>query len=149
VSGTKDTEQQRNSHIRRSLSIVTQFLSSILFMVGVLGVVGVLIYGLLQVALFDKRVYAYFFLALCVILLCYLVFRLVRRRKLSGVLRKVARVFVVLLMVVGLVALVFIYGSLFVRAPLIAYISAPFVLFFFIYLLPRFNMLQKIRRFFS
>jgi hypothetical protein len=145
----KDPEQQKNSHLKRSLSLVTQFLSSILFMVGVVGVVGVIIYGLLQVALFDKKMYAYFFLALCVILLGYLVFRLVRRRKLSGVLRKVARVFVVLLIIMGLVALVFIYGSLFVRAPLIAYISAPFVLFFFIYLLPRLNALQKIRRFFS
>jgi hypothetical protein len=145
----QNSSQQKNKHIRRSFAILKQVLAAFLIMVGAVGAVGVLVYGLLRLALFDKQVYAYFFLALCVVLFGYLMYRLVKRRKLSGILRKAAWVLLVLCLFAGIAALVFLYGSLFIRAPLVAYISAPFVLFFLFYLLPRLNTLQKIRRFLS
>jgi hypothetical protein len=142
----QNRDRQRNQHIKRSFAILKQVLTAFLTMVGIVGAVGVLVYGLLQVALFDKKVYAYFFLALCVGLFGYMMYRLVKRRMLSGILRKVIWFIFVLFIFGGIIALVFLYGSLFVRAPLIAYISAPFVLFSLFYLLPRLNVVQKIRR---
>jgi len=144
-----DSEEARNRHLKRSVNILKAVLTTFLFIVAVTGVVGVVIYALFRVAVFDEVLYAYLFLAVFLVLFGYLLFRLVRRKVLHAVLRRTAWVFIVLCMVCGTIAAAFLYGSLFIRFPIVGFASAPAVLFCLVYLLPRLNLLKKLRRFFS
>jgi hypothetical protein len=140
--------EKRNSRVKRSVAIVRRFFATLLFICAVEAVIGIVIYVLHRVAEFDKTLYAYIYLGVTAALFIYLVVRLIRKKLLGGSLLKVTWVLVVLITICGIAAAVLLYGSLFFRFPIAGYISAPFVIFGLIVLLPRMNLLQKLRKLF-
>jgi hypothetical protein len=145
--GDRATEK-RGEHIRTSVGILWQILVALLFTASVAAIIGGLVYGLYRIAVFDKRIYAYLFLLVAAALFMYLVFALIKRKKIIAVLRKLAWGVLVLSISCIVLSLAVLYGSLFVRFPLAAYLSAPVIVFCLVYFLPRLKLMKKLKSFF-
>lgn len=136
-------------NIGKSLSWLKRIFIAFLFILSVICLVGVIIYSLFRIAVFDNRLYGYIYLVVSVGLFLYFIYRLIRGKKLSSVIHKIAWAFVMICVVLIVIAVALLYGSLFVRFPLIGYISAPILIFCIIVFLPRINIFSTLKKYFS
>ena len=139
------TEKRRGGHIRVSLGILYQVLVAFLFTVSVAVIIGGVVYGLFRMAVLDKRIYAYLYLLVVVVLFLYLLYRLIRKRRIGRVLLRLAWGALVFCLIGAFLSMAVLYGSLFVRFPLAAYISAPVIVFCLVYFLPRLKLLKRLK----
>jgi hypothetical protein len=119
------------------------------FVLSEAGIVAAIVYGLFRIAIFDKGVYSWFFLAVSSVLFFYLMYRIVRKKLLSKILLQIAWILFLTCFVAALVAVALLYGSLFVRIPLVGFISVPFVIFLFFFLLPKLKVISTMKKYFS
>lgn len=128
--------------------MLQRILTAAAFVAAVIGVIGVFVYLLFRVAVFDSQVYAYLYLAAVVVLFVYLLVRLIKRKLIAGVLLRVLWVLIVIASVCSVLAAIFLYGSLCFRYPIAGFISAPIIIFCLIYFLPRLSPLRRLKRYF-
>ncbi len=140
--------QDRKKHIRRAVIVLQRILTAAAFVAAVIGVIGVFVYLLFRVAVFDRQVYAYLYLAAVVVLFVYLLVRIIKRKLIVVVLLRVLWVLIVIASVCSVLAAIFLYGSLCFRYPIVGFISAPIIIFCLIYFLPRFSPLRRLKRYF-
>ena len=141
--------RDRKKHIRRAVIVLQRVLIALAFVAAVIGVIGVFVYLLFRVAVFDSQLYAYLYLAAVVVLFVYLPVMLIKRKLISGVLLRVSWVLIIIVSVCSVLAAIFLYGSLCIRYPLVGFISAPIFIFCLIYFLPRLIPLRRLKRYFS
>ncbi len=135
--------------VHKTIEILKRMIVVFLFVLSEACIVAAVVYGLFRIATFDKRVYAWFFLAVSAILFFYLMYRIVRKKLLSKILLKIAWILFLICFIAALVAVALLYGSLFVRVPLIGFISVPVVIFLFFFLLPKLKVFSTIKKYFS
>ena len=100
----------------------------ILLIIGIVGGIGSLIYVLLKVATYSRSIYAViFYIALCCLILFY-TYKGVRKKVLSTVFLKLARVFIKIIVIICIVSAVMLYGAGVVRYPLVGGIATPFLI---------------------
>jgi hypothetical protein len=141
--------QEKKKHIRRAVIVLQRVLTAFAFVTAVIGVIGVFVYLLFRVAVFDSKVYAYLYLAAVVALFVYMVVMLIKRKFISGVLLRISWIFIIIVSVCSVLAAIFLYGSLCTRHPIVGFISAPVIIFCLIYFLPRLSPLRRLKRYFS
>jgi hypothetical protein len=141
--------QEKTKHIRRAVIVLQRVLTAFAFVTAVIGVIGVFVYLLFRVAVFDSQVYAYLYLAAVVVLFAYMIVMLIKRKLISGVLLRVSWILIIIVSVCLVLAAIFLYGSLCIRYPILGYVSAPIIIFCLIYFLPRLRPLRRINRYFS
>ena len=141
--------QDRKKYIRRAVIVLQRVITALAFVAAVIGVIGVFVYLLFRVAIFDSQVYAYLYLAAVVVLFVYLLVMLIKRKLISGVLLRVSWVLIVIVSVCSVLAVIFLYGSICIRYPIVGFVSAPIIVFCLIYFLPRISPLRRLKRYFS
>jgi hypothetical protein len=141
--------QDRKKHIRRAVTVLQRALTAFAFVAAVIGVIGVFVYLLFRVAVFDSQVYAYLYLAAVVVLFVYMLVMLIKRKLIYGVLLRVSWVLIVIVSVCSVLAVIFLYGSLCIRYPIVGFVSAPIFILCLIYFLPRLSPLRRLKRYFS
>jgi hypothetical protein len=110
------------------------------FLLSVVVVVGLIVYLLYRVAVFDKETYALLFYGCSAALFTYFVYRALRRHTLIRVVLRVLRVLLVMTTVCGVVFAYALLGGLIVRRPFVGIPVTLPILFASFYLLPKLNL---------
>jgi hypothetical protein len=120
----------------------------IFLIIGIVGGIGLLIYALYRVATFSKSIYAIiFYIALCCLIVFY-AYKGIRKKVLSTVLLKLARVFMKILVILCIVSAIMLYGSLVVRYPIGGGIATPFLITLLLIGGLRFNIFSFFKKIF-
>jgi cytochrome c oxidase assembly factor CtaG len=136
-------------HIGKSMHLLLRVVTALLFICSVVGLIGIIAYGLFRIAEFDKSLYAWLYLIVAAILLVYGLFRLVRKGSFLPMMRRVSWIFIVIFVVCAIISAALLYGALFIRHPVIGVISAPPLIFCLVFFLPRSNLFRKLRDHFT
>jgi hypothetical protein len=137
--------QDRKKHIRRAFVVLTRAATALGFVVAVIGVIGAVVYLFFRIAVFDRKVYAYLYLAVAALFFVYVLILLLRRKLIGTMLLRISWVFIVMLSVCAILAAIFLYGTLFIRYPFAGSVTAPVLVFCLVYFLPRLKPLRRIK----
>jgi len=121
----------------KTIKVLKRFLFIFLFILSSASVMGIIVYGLFRVAVFNKRIYSFLFVAVCAVVLFYFTCRAVRRKNLSSVLLKIAKPVVVIIAAGTVLSAVMLFGGFIIRYPVLGSISAPFLIFSALYFIPK------------
>lgn len=134
-------------------SRISQFLKSflliLLFILMVVGVLGIFIYILYKVAIFSRTLYSIMFYAGLMSFLIYFIFRSIGKKIFSHILLKLLRFLIVIIFFSLILALIMIYGAFVVRYPIIGIAIAPVFLFFMIFIVSKVHISTFFKKYFS
>jgi hypothetical protein len=140
--------QDRKKHMRRALTVLKRLFTALGFVSAVIGLIAAVVYLFFRIAVFDNQVYAYLYLAVTLLFFIYVLLLLAKRHLLGRVLLRISWIFIVIFSLCFIVAAVFVYGSLFVRNPVVGFTTAPVLIFCLIYFLPRLKPLRRLKGYF-
>ena len=121
----------------------------VLLIIGIVGGIGSLIYVLFKVATYSRSIYAViFYIALCCLILFY-TYKGVRKKVLSTVFLKLARVFIKTIVIICIVSAVMLYGALVARYPVGGGIATPFLITILLIGGLRFNIFSFLKKLFE